>query len=271
MPATQARYWIATIPSDSYGFPSELPDGVSYVGGQLEKGEDTGFLHWQLIIGFAKKVTLQKVRRVFPGNGHYEPTRSEAARGYCFKEGTRVSGPFELGEYPIRRNASTDWDRIREDAKGGRIDAVPSDIFIRYYRTLRVIASDYAQPIAGEREVVCYFGPTGSGKSRRAWEEAGMDAYAKDPRSKFWCGYRGQSAVIIDEFRGGIDISHILRWTDRYPVTVETKGASTALCAKSIWFTSNLHPESWYPELDLATQGALLRRMRVVEITHDLS
>lgn len=114
--------------------------------------------------------------------------------------------------------------------------------------------------------MVVYYGPTGSGKSRRAWEEAGEDAYAKDPRSKFWCGYRGQENVIIDEFRGGIDISHILRWTDRYPVTVETKGASCPLRATNLWFTSNLHPESWYPELDLATQSALLRRMQVVEI-----
>lgn len=237
------------------------------MGGQLEKGEDSGYLHWQFIICFTKKVTLQAVRRVFPSDGHYEPTRSEAARGYCFKESTRVGEPFSVGEYPVRRNSATDWDAIREAAQSGRVDSVPSDIFIRYYRTLRVIASDYAQPLAGERKVVCFYGPTGTGKSRRAWEEAGMDAYVKDPRSKFWCGYRGQQNVIIDEFRGGIDVSHLLRWTDRYPVTVETKGASTALCAKNIWFTSNLHPESWYPELDLATQAALLRRMQIVEIS----
>jgi len=34
-------------------------------------------------------------------------------------------------------------------------------------------------------------------------------------------GYRGQEHVVFDEFRGGIDISHVLRWFDRYPVIVE--------------------------------------------------
>lgn len=270
MPATQARYWIATIPGSEYEFPASLPDGVAYVGGQLEKGETTGFEHWQLIIAFGRKVTLRAVQRVFPGGGHYEPTRSDAARGYCFKEETRIRGPFELGEYLLRRNHVTDWDSIREAAKGGRVDSVPSDIFIRYYRTLRTIACDYAEPVAGEREVVCYYGATGTGKSRRAWAEAGDLAYVKDPRSKFWCGYRGQQNVIIDEFRGGIDISHILRWTDRYPVSVETKGGATPLCASHIWFTSNLHPESWYIDLDQETKNALMRRMRVVEITSPL-
>lgn len=73
---------------------------------------------------------------------------------------------------------------------------------------------------------------------------------------------------MVDEFRGGIDISHLLRWLDRYPVIIEVKGASTVLNAKKIWFTSNIHPRQWYPELDAETVNALLRRMTIVEFTH---
>lgn len=88
-----------------------------------------------------------------------------------------------------------------------------------------------------------------------------MEAYAKDPRSKWWCGYQGQEHVIIDEFRGGIDISHMLRWLDRYPVCVETKGGSVPLCATKFWITSNLEPKEWYKEIDEATLLALERRL----------
>jgi len=63
-----------------------------------------------------------------------------------------------------------------------------------------------------------------------------------DPRSKFWDAYSGHEHVVIDEFRGGIDISHMLRWLDRYPVLVEVKGSSVCLKAGVIWITSNLHP-----------------------------
>lgn len=102
-------------------------------------------------------------------------------------EGTR----FELGSLPVKRNDSTDWARIKDLAKSGRLDDIQGDIFIRNYRSLKSIAADYCQPVAIEREVVCFWGTTGTGKSRRAWDEAGINAYPKDPRSKFWDGYRG--------------------------------------------------------------------------------
>lgn len=91
----------------------------------------------------------------------------------------------------------------------------------------------------------------------------GLQAYPKDPRSKFWDGYRGQAHVVIDEFRGGIDIAHLLRWFDRYPVIVEVKGSSVVLNAKKIWITSNLAPEAWYPDTDQETIAALRRRINV--------
>lgn len=71
--------------------------------------------------------------------------------------------------------------------------------------------------------------------------------------------------INLDEFRGGIDISHVLRWLDRYPVLVEIKGSSTPLVAKKIWITSNLHPAYWYPDLDNETRNALLRRLEITE------
>lgn len=109
-----------------------------------------------------------------------------------------------------------------------------------------------------------FWGATGTGKSRRAWDEAGLSAYPKDPRTKFWDGYRGQENVVIDEFRGAIDISHMLRWLDRYPVIVEVKGSATVLSAKKIWITSNISPDDWYPDLDAETKAALRRRFQQV-------
>lgn len=172
-----------------------------------------------------------------------------------------------MGRRAFKRSSAADWDAIRESAISGRLDDIPSDVYVRCYNQLRRIATDHLEAIGMERQVVCYWGATGTGKSRRAWDEAGLQAYPKDPRSKFWDGYRGQEHVVVDEYRGGIDISHILRWLDRYPVIVEVKGSSTVLCAKKIWFTSNIHPRQWYPELDIETMNALLRRMTIVEFT----
>lgn len=166
---------------------------------------------------------------------------------------------------PIRRNAAIDWESVWEFAKLGQISSIPASIRVQSYRTLRAIGADFARPTQVERTCHVFWGATGTGKSRAAWEAAGMDAYPKDPRTKFWCGYSGQEHVVIDEFRGGIDISHVLRWLDRYPVLVEIKGGSQVLSARTLWITSNLSPRQWYPELDEPSVLALLRRLKVVE------
>lgn len=264
MPTCQGRYWLLTIPH--HLFTPFLPNGVQWIRGQLEQGEDTGYLHWQIMVSFSTKKSMAFVKGIFGREVHCELSRSSAADAYVWKDQTRVSGTqFELGTRALKRNSKTDWDAIRESAKRGKLEDVPSDVYVRHYGNLRRIATDHSQPIAMERNCFVYWGSTGLGKSRRAWDEAGLEAYPKDPRTKWWCGYRGQPNVVIDEFRGDIGVSHLLRWLDRYPVSVETKGSSQPLGASNFWITSNLDPRSWYPDLDEETKEALLRRL---QITH---
>lgn len=264
MSSPQGRYWLLTIPH--HDFLPFLPTNVVYLRGQLERGNNTGYLHWQLLVAFNSKVRLNAIKNTFGQSCHAELSRSSAADEYVWKDDTRVEGTqFELGKRAFKRNSQTDWSSVLSEAKRGRLDTIPPDIVVRHYGNLRRIAMDNLQPVAQEREIKVYWGPTGVGKSRLAWSEATLDAYPKDPRTKFWDGYRGQEHVVIDEFRGGIDIAHLLRWFDRYPVNVEIKGAATTLKATKIWITSNLSPEEWYPDLDEQTKQALLRRL---QITH---
>lgn len=261
MPAQQGRYWILTIPH--HMFTPFLPPGIQWLKGQLEEGSG-GYLHWQLMVSTPKKVTLRYIKSIFGEGIHAELTRSVAAEQYVWKEDTRVGDfQFELGSKALKRNSTTDWEVIRKRAKSNELDEIPSDVYVRYYGNLKRIAADHATPIGMERTCNVYWGSTGLGKSRRAWDEAGLEAYPKDPRTKWWCGYRGQSNVVIDEFRGDIGINHMLRWLDRYPVSVETKGSSTPLSATNFWITSNLDPRQWYPDVDEETKAALLRRLNI--------
>jgi len=260
----QGKYWCITIKEND--FEPELLDGLQWIKGQLEEGEG-GFRHWQIVCCSQKKLRLGGIKSIFGNTSHCELSRSSAANDYVWKEETRIEGTqFEIGSQPRNRNNPKHWQEIWEAAKIGDLESIPYDIRVQNYRTIRSIASDYAQPIAMERQCMVFWGATGTGKSRRAWAEAGIDAYPKDPRTKFWCGYRGQERVVIDEFRGGIDIAHFLRWLDRYPVIVEIKGGSMVFFAKQIWITSNIHPRQWYPELDEATYLALERRLIIEEI-----
>jgi len=95
MVATQARYWLLTIPRasfDSATFPHDpLPSAIQVVMGQLERGA-SGYEHWQLLVAFTAKKTLAYVKSVFGSQAHCEPTRSAAANEYVFKEDTRIDG-----------------------------------------------------------------------------------------------------------------------------------------------------------------------------------
>lgn len=255
----QGIYWIATIPYSDWR--PELLTGINWLKGQRERGVG-GFEHWQVLIGFAAKKSMEQAKQLLGcPTAHLELTRSAAADAYVWKDDTSLGERFELGRKPFKRNDPVDWDLVRTSAIAGDFDNVPSDVYVRYYGNLQRICADHLQPVAIERKCYVYWGETGTGKSRAAWDEAGLSAYSKDPRTKFWCGYAGQQHVVVDEFRGGIDISHVLRWLDRYPVRVEIKGASRPLVAETFWITSNMHPASWYPELDRATFLALERRL----------
>lgn len=82
-------------------------------------------------------------------------------------------------------------------------------------------------------------GATGTGKSR--WAAANFpDAYYKDPETDWWDGYQAHETVIVDDFRPSktLSFSKILRLVDRYPLTVQVKGATVQFAAKRILFTS---------------------------------
>jgi len=262
----QGKYWLLTIPKSE--FTPYLPKQIDWIKGQLEIGKG-GFEHWQVVACFNKKVRLGGIKEVFGAKAHCELSRSESANDYVHKEETSVAGTrFELGKRPMKMNSKVDWAEILEHAKNGRFDLIPAQILVTHYRALSQIRLDYKKPTNGQRETVVYVGPTGTGKSHRAWEEAGMTAYPKQPTTKWWDGYRPDyhKHVVIDEFDGQIGITHLLRWCDKYPCQVETKGSGDYLEYKKLWITSNVHPVDWYPNARPAHVAALLRRIHIVEM-----
>lgn len=265
MPAAQGRYFLLTLPYED--FTPYLPPQCTWIRGQLEMGNNTGYLHWQVVVGYPKKVTVHYVKLIFGDRVHVELSKSAAANSYVWKQDSRIEGTqFELGTPPFHRDQAKDWDKVLTSARNGDFNDIPPDVLIRCYGNLKRIRVDSLQPEPVEKQVFCFWGATGTGKSRLAWERAGFSAFPKDPNSKFWDGYSGQRTVVIDEFRGAISISHILRWLDRYPVIVEVKGSSCVFCADTIFFTSNLNPRDWYPDLDEETKSALMRRF--TEVIH---
>lgn len=230
-----------------------------------ELAPTTGTPHLQGYVVFSSVKRPTGVAKLIPG-AHITIAKGNTQQNitYCSKEselvefGQRPKTPKEIGESERQR-----WALIIEHAKADTLESHDPKVYFLHHATAQRLAAQYAKPEALKKIVKVFYGATGTGKTKLAWSEAGEAAYPKDPRSKFWYGYSGQENVIIDEFRGGIDISHILRWLDEYPTIVEVKNSSRVLKVTSVWITSNLHPRLWYPDLDPDTLSALLRRLQV--------
>jgi len=271
---TQGKYWLLThfnadVNYDTWIDADWTSKDICWSKGQVEKCAVTDRLHWQFVVCFNKKKRLQGVKTVLGNDVHCEVTRSEAANDYVWKDDTSQGRRWEWGRMPFKRNNKRDWDQVWEDAVAGDMTAIDAQIRVLHYNALRRIAMDNMKPVGIEKDVKVLWGPTGVGKSQTAWDEAGLDAYPKAPTTKFWDGYQGQEHVVIDEFTGQIEISHMLRWLDRYPVTIETKGSGTVLKATKIWITSNLPPEEWYRQVPEVQMQALLRRMTVIHMDQE--
>lgn len=271
--STQGRYFLITQ-SFQYAPYTEYPhiDGIDYLKGQLELGAN-GFLHWQLVAYFSRKRRLGAVKRLFLGNPHVECVRDrDRAIAYVWKDESSQGFRFEHGCLPFNRSNNVDWDTVRSNASSGDLDSIPSDIAIRYYNNLRRIMTDKWEPTNRSGiSVQIFYGLPGTGKTRLAQSLAGTPCYWKTPTTKWWDGYKGEKAVIIDDFDGeSIGYTHLKRWFDRFPCQVETKGGAVPLCAETFFVTSNVAPQLWFPKANVVHVNAILRRCQVFEIDSNL-
>lgn len=260
---------------------------VQGVCGQLERAPTTGGYHYQLYVRTEplRRTQLYNIIK----NASVEPARNlEALKDYVQKEDTRMAGPWEL---PTRmrahggQGARTDTDAlvhaIKDGATDGELLDAHSRVALQQFRNLPALRAalgiykprDVAEPPA----VYLYWGESGAGKTKAAWELAGdpNDVFIKGP-GKWWDGYTQQGVVILDDFNGKFfgnsqkeDLAFLLRLLDRYPLKVEYKGGSMDFNSPTIVITSNQRYEEWFKEItETTTEWTNALKRRFTEIKH---
>lgn len=253
------RNWVFTL--NNYTEPQRLTINeyassrvVEFCVYQPEVGA-SGTPHLQGLFIFREAIDRDTIRGNLGVRGiHLEIMRGtlEEAEAYCTKEDSRDStqafGPTHIGTRPPagtgQQGSRTDLRRLWDGIKGGLrgielINAFPSE-FIRFTSGISQCIGALESPRSWKTEVYWLWGPTGSGKSRFAYETA-PEAYWKMPTNKWWDGYVGQPDIIVDDFRRDFcTFAELLRMFDRYPYRVEVKGHSTQFRARRIFLTCPL-------------------------------
>ncbi len=259
------------------------PPAFVYFIVQREIAPTTGKRHYQGYVYFdgVKRFQAAKdwIARAFDCEVHIEMAKGSPLQNkdYCSKTETAEPGTImELGELPAqgkRNDLAMLYERIKDGNSIRTIaDEFPSQ-FIRYskgIKELTALTQYVPRSPAVDPVVHWWFGPTGVGKSRKAYETF-PDAYVKMSGNKWWDGYEGHKHVIFDDYRSNMGpFSELLRVLDRYPHRVEGKGTSCELSANVFVITTTVRPEEcWHSRTDEALEQLLRRITNILQFHAD--
>lgn len=258
----RSRSWCLTISNyteDDIARVKGLKYKYIIIGDEIAPETETP--HLQIYVNMKDATPFKTLKKKVP-RAHIEVAKGNAEQNkiYCSKEKVL----YEDGDLP-KQGKRTDISTIKECIENGAnmeecLDQIHNFQGIRIAETLM----KYKERKRNKKPIVkWYYGPTGTGKSKRAWEEM-PDAYSAMASSKWWEGYDADKQVIIDDFRADFcKYNELLKLLDRYPHRIECKGGSRQFLAEEIIITSCHHPEVAYNTRE--DIGQLLRRIDVIE------
>lgn len=247
------------------------PDEATYLIYGEEVG-DSGTPHLQGYIEFKVRKRFTAAKTLLGQGAHLERRRGTAAQAaeYCKKDGAYT----ETGEISRGQGSRSDLHAVKElldETKSlERVADEHFGTYLRYERGFRTYLNMKAEKRRWVPEVIVLWGPTGTGKSRRAHYILGEDSYQYAGKGWF-DGYNQEDNVLFDDFSGSaneISLPMFLKVLDRYPLQVPVKGGYVNWKPRRIVITSNIDPQAWFAASDSLQRAALARRLTTI---HEMS
>lgn len=272
-PIGRSRSWCWTLNNWTEDDLQKIKDiGATYTIYGKEVG-NSGTPHLQGFSYFPHTrslTTLKKQAPVFT-RAHLEIRLGtlRQAIDYCKKDGDYT----EIGECPnMREPAGNEWSECIRLAESGEMNMLKEEYprhYLQHFKTLMSIRAFNNKPIDGPLEHEWWYGTTGTGKSKKAWEDY-PDHYSKAV-NKWWDGYYGQDVVVIEEWepKNEMTAAKLKIWADRYPFPAEIKGGTLQRVRPTkIIVTSNYTIDECFPNPQDSLP--LKRRFKVVHFPPSL-
>lgn len=221
-----------------------------------EQGKQ-GTKHLQGYVEFENARNRNGLKTVFGSRCHFEAARGTAEQNieYCSKESRDADGTirpglfFERGSHGLGAGKRTDLTSLKR--KFLEEDVPLSELVeseVKNYQQLRFLEglSRYKKPKHRQPKVFWYWGATGAGKTKTAYEHCDMnDCWISNGGLQWFDGYTGQRFVILDDLRlESKDFAFLLRLLDVYPFRVPFKGGFTNWQAEYIYVTCPYPPDA---------------------------
>lgn len=242
---------------------------VYIVYGREEGDSGTPHLQGYMYFKDAKSLTGAKV---FLGSTtvHVEAARAKpkVAADYCKKDGDI----YEYGTCPAQGLRSDLAEALLDYKDGHSLE------WMYLHHGTQAIKHVQGYHMARkaphlERKVYWFHGDSGSGKTRAAYDLAGdNDVYitSGNAGSFFLDGYWAEKYVIFDDFRPtDLRLNQLLRYLDRYPVSINIKYGRAPYLAEHIIITSDRPPSGYYHGKDLAQVERRIHEIREFTLPDD--
>lgn len=266
-------------PADAYIQFQALREHISVINiGQEQGASGTPHLQGHLVLKSPRR--LSQLVAWFPGC-HFEPRRGSEiqAREYTEKEGNpdRLDWDDRKQGHRTDLAAMTAIVAANPLAAARNVAAEMPHLYVKFHSGVNALARALLKPtdLIVHREVNWHYGPTGTGKTHTALQEAQASAVSDDdifvwslPNLKFAGSYCGQSHVIIDELRTNwehFSFSSLLSLLGNSRHEVEVKGGTVAWRALKIWVTAPVAPQHFCALVGDPIEQ-LLRRITTVRL-----
>lgn len=208
-----------------------------------------GFLYWK------EAKSFKSMKKKMPEGTHLEQMYStpENASMYCKKDKEFV----EFGTCPLQGKRNDIINIKTKINEGGSMrDCIEIANSYQCLKTAELLFK-YIEKKRDYKPYVCWiWGPTGSNKTKTAYELTTNPYRKSNITGKWWDGYDGHLEVIIDDVKDTSRefYSVLLELTDRYDCRVECKGTTRQFLANKIYITSLYNPLEMYSCFDNADE-----------------
>lgn len=235
---------------------------------------ESGTPHLQGRMTFKRTYRLTALKKLHP-KAHWEETIKDEDSNYCMK----IDSEVIINENNSRQGERVDLKLIRDEIIAGKkVDDIIMENPIlghQYGRTLDRLDDINSRNRSRTAMTTCewIYGPTGSGKSHKAFEGYDEEThFLWTDDNGWWDGYNGQEIVIMNDYRGTIPYNVLLQLIDKWPMKVRRRNREPMpFVSKHIIITSSLPPDKIYKHRDAEDSlEQLLRRVRITELNVSL-
>ena len=267
----QGRRWMLTINNPTFQESEQLynmghSDSIECLVYGAEH-VDEGTQHFQIYIHFKANWRFNRLKQTFP-RARIELAKKPklACCRYCAKEGFYMA----FGNVPdLTTGSRSGTRRARERAEDMAREEIVRKIRrgelrfqelsdeqlldTKLVRAAKDASSMTQGPMRDDVYNCCFVSPTGWGKSYAIWKTFLHVASVEFGGTQEWYLDAEQEVMLFDEFCGQVRAQKMLKYLDRYPISLPIKGGHRPCYWKLIFICSNTRPDEWYMKDDPKT------------------